>query len=230
MARYYIGVNHTKQKRFLRGSKKFIIAIVIILLLALGVIFIDAYINKRISDTPPNTTNPVVSTITPDIEIFTTDYFQFQTDKNWKYIANDSTVNKYVYRRINGKIISADLTVYVNSAPSDMQATRILPVDFDESSKILIAQELTDHCRESIPKAEREKIGDKEISLKGVAFTCDVDGTLFTALAGKINDSPKMRLTRTDGNVAEYIIYYRDLRAIALSSEFQDILNTFQIR
>src|SRR3990167_509698 len=226
MSKYFIGVNHTKQKRFFRRSKKFILIIIFLLLIAGAVIVVDSYINKRIADAPSSLSESSKTTVTPDIEIFTTNFFQFQTDKYWKYITNDSTPNKYVYRRTNGKIIYSDMTVYVNSIPSDMQATRLLPVDYDETSKMLKAQELTDHCRANIPAAERDRIGEKEITLKDVKFLCDVDGTLVTEIAGKINDTPRMKLPRTDGSTAEYIIYYRDLRAIPLNSEFMDIINT----
>jgi hypothetical protein len=228
--KYKIDINHAKQRRFLRFAK--IVVFVIILLIALGIsaIVIDSLIEKNKSAPPSEATKPVTSTVEPSVEIFTSEYFQFQTDKNWRAIANESTNTKFVYRRGTDNLVSADMTVYINSSPNDTQATRVLPVTVGEDGFRLNASFVSEHCNSKLPKDIKSTTGELPITLNSVRFLCDVDGTNYTVIVGLENGTEAMKLNRPDGTSANYVIFIRDLRSSPNPKEFENIIDTFQVR
>ncbi len=230
MGKYQIGINHARQRRFLYKSKKFIIVVGSLLALVILVIFVDNFLQKRKAEIPSKPTQPISSTVSPSIEIFTSQYFQFQTNKKWRFIANESTGTKFTYRRGTDNLVSVDMTVYINSAPSDLQATRVLPVVFDENTKSLKASFVSEHCRKNLSKDIQDRQGEASISLNSVKFLCDVDGTNFTAIVGQENGTPVMNYLHSDGTPVSYLVYFRDLRSTPDPNELRDIMNSFQIR
>lgn len=230
MSKYLYGVNHARQRRFLYRSRRVIYVIILMSVLILLAIFIDSYLQKRKAQTPSTPTHPISSTVEPSIQIFTTPYFQFQTNKKWNFIANESSTTKFLYRRGDRNLVSGEMVVYVNSSPTDIQATHILPVTLKEDTKSLKASFVSDVCRKNLSKTIQQTQGEAPITLQSVRFLCDVDGTNFTIIVGQENGTPIMNFTRPDGSKAGYLIYIRDLRAVPEPSEFPEIMNSFQIR
>ncbi len=228
--KYKIGVNHARQRRFLRSARVFIIIVIVLLLIAGLFILIDAILQNRKANTPSEATTPVSSSIAPSIEIFTSPYFQFQTDKNWRFIANESTGTKFVYRRGTDNLVSGDMTVYINSGPADTQATRVLPVTLQSDPNKLKASFVSEHCSKNLAKEIRDTTGEITLTLNSVRFLCDADGTNYTIIVGLENGTFSMNFKRPDGTNATYIVFFRDLRFSAEPSEFETIMNSFQIR
>ncbi|MFO0920076.1 MAG: hypothetical protein U0451_00180 [Candidatus Saccharimonadales bacterium] len=231
--KYKVNVNHAKQRRFLRFSKVFIVVVVLIVLAVGAYIIIDSIIEKNKSSVPSTPTKPVSSTVEPSVEVFSSPYFQFQTDKNWRFIANESTSTKFTYRRGADNLVSGDMTVYINSSPTsaDMQATRVLPVSIKADDQFrLEASFVSEHCNSKLPKDIKYKTGEIAITLNSVRFLCDVDGTNYTIIVGLENGTEAMNFKRPDGTNANYIIFFRDLRAVPVPKEFENIMDTFQIR
>ncbi len=230
MAKYALGVNHARQRTFLYRSRKLIIALIVLLILIGLALYIDAFLQRQKAETPSQPSLPTSSTIAPSIQAFTTPYFQFQTNKNWNFIANESSTTKFVYRRGTPNLVSADMTVYINSSPPDVQATRVLPVTFPDQDKPLKASFVSEHCRNNLSKSIQDSVGEVAVTLQSVRFLCDVDGTNYTVIVGLENDTPSMNFARPDGTKAQYIIYFRDLRSTPDQSEFENIMNAFEIR
>lgn len=229
--KYKVNVNHAKQRRFLRSSKVLIVIVVLVVLVVGAYIIIDSIIENNKSSVPSAPTKPVSSTIEPSIEVFSSPYFQFQTDKNWRFIANESTNTKFTYRRGTDNLVSGDMTVYINSSPTDMQATRVLPVSLKANDQSrLEASFVSEHCNMKLPKDIKSKTGEIAITLNSVRFLCDVDGTNYTIIVGLENGTEAMNFKRPDGTNANYIIFFRDLRAVPVPKEFENIMDTFQIR
>ncbi len=228
--KYKIDINHAKQRRFLRFAKILVFIIILLIVLAVAAIIIDSIIEKNKSVPPSEATKPVTSTVQSSAEVFTSAYFQFQTDKNWRAIANESTSTKFVYRRGTDNLVSADMTVFINSSPSDNQATRVLPVTVGEDDFRLNASFVSEHCNSKLPKDIKANTGELPITLNSVRFLCDVDGTNYTVIVGLENGTEAMKLNRPDGTSANYIIFIRDLRSSPNPQEFEKIIDTFQIR
>ena len=228
--KYKIDVNHAKQRRFLRFAKISIFIIILLIGLAVAAVIIDSLIEKNKSAPPSEPTKPVSSTVESSVEVFTSPYFQFQTDKNWRAIANESTSTKFVYRRGTDNLVSADMTVFINSSPNDTQATRVLPVTVSDDGTRLNASFISEHCNSKLPKDIKANTGELPVTLNSVRFLCDVDGTNYTVIVGLENGTEAMKLNRPDGTSANYIIFIRDLRSNPNPKEFENIMDTFQIR
>ena len=122
------------------------------------------------------------------------------------------------------------MTVYVNSGPTDTQATRVLPVSLDAEGFRLNASFVSEHCNKNLSKEVRANTGELPLTLNSVRFLCDVDGTNFTVIVGIENGTQVMNFKRPDGTNANYIVYFRDLRSNPKPSEFEEIMDTFQVR
>jgi hypothetical protein len=234
MSRYSLGVHHAKQKKIRYKLRNYLIAIIVLIILAALGIFIDSILESRIAQTPSVSSKPQQSLIQPSIEVFTSPYFKFQTDRNWQFISNESTATKFVYRRGTSNQVSADMTVYINSIPSlaELQATRVLPVTYNNDSHLLNPSFVSEHCRDVLPETDvkRDQAGELTLTVQSVKFLCDVDGTSYSVVVGLENNTQIMNLPRQDGTNADYIIYFRDLRFSANPQEFVDIVDTFEVR
>ncbi len=230
MAKYLLGVNHAKQNKTL-----FRLKIIVLLIGAVGVVFgivvfVDIMFERRLADKPSDKTPLISSVIAPKIAVFSSPYFKFQTDNNWSFISSESSDLKFVYRRGTSNLVSGIMTVYINSSPSDLQSTRVLPVSLSNKDNLLKASFVSKHCREDLPKKVQDTLGEFQTTLLSVNFLCNVDGTTFDVIVGLENATPVMNLKRADGSTASYIIMFKDLRFKAEPSEFVDIINSFQIR
>ena len=223
-------MNQARQRKFFRWAWKILAVIILLVLLVLLAIFVDSWLQKRKANTPSKATDPVTSTIAPSTQIFTSPYFQFQTDKNWRAIANESTTTKYVYRRGTDNHVEGDMTVYINSSPDDVQATRVMPVVLNSDGTSLEASFVSDHCKKNLSKPQQENTGEVTLTLNSVRFVCDVDGNLFSVIVGLENATPVMNFRRPDGTNANYIIVFTDLRFTPQADELEKIMDTFQIR
>ena len=105
MSKYRYGVNFIRRWKFFRKTRKVLVVLTILLILILLAIFIDSWLLRRQASQPSKISTPTTSTIAPSTEIFVTDFFQFQTDKNWYHIQQESTASKFVYRRIKNSLV-----------------------------------------------------------------------------------------------------------------------------
>ena len=232
MSKFVHGVNRGKHRTFLKWFGGVIGFVILLLALIAAALYYDMTLEQRVTNTPSSSSTQE-SVIESSAEVFTSEYFQFQTDKNWRHIVNESSGNKYVYRKGPAHHIDADMTVYINTLPATEQlsATRILPVTFEDGT-LHAAGSVSEHCQEKVPKNAQGGIiaGELELSLSQTTFLCDADGTNYTVAVGLVNGKQQMDLPRRTNERTIYFIYFRDLRFTPEPAEFVDIINSFQVR
>jgi hypothetical protein len=226
MPRYYRESNYHRQIRFIKIVKRTVIVLLFILAVVGAVIAFDALRSAKNSDQSSAPSTPIKSTFESNLEIYRTQYFQFQTNSAWRAIANESTADKFVYRKFNEKLVEAQLDIYVNQpADSKINANRVLPVTFSEKSDKLNAAFVSEHCAKDVKNK-----GYKTMILQGVNFRCNTDTTDYSVLVGKEAGDTQLKMLRPSTEPVVYVIHYRDLRAIPTPDDIEAIINTFQTR
>ncbi len=226
MPRYYRESNYHRQIRFIKIVKRIIVALIISIALAGAVIAVDSLRSANKSNQPSAPSATTKSTFESDLEIYRTLYFQFQTNSAWRAIANESTPNKFVYRKFNEKLVEAQLDIYVNQpADSKINANRLLGVNFSEKSDKLNATFVSEHCAKDVKNK-----GYKMMTLQGVNFRCNTDTTDYSVLVGKEGGDTQLKMLRPSSEPVTYVIHFRDLRAIPTPDDIEAIVNTFQTR
>lgn len=223
---YDYQVSSNKKKRFIKRIYITLVGIAVIFILVLFAIQIDLYIQEKNNPTEQTTTSKSTSYFAKKTDIFTTKYFQFQAYDNWTAVTSETTDNKYVYRSFNKNIIEQELVIYVNELPSDISITRILPVDVINDSELEPA-EISDHCNGAVGGP---KVDEALVKFQKVSFLCDVDNTQYNLAIGVIGGSTQIKLTRPDKSEANYLIYYKNLKAVPDASQLPEIISSFQPR
>lgn len=223
---YYRQDRHLRRHRNAKHFKWFLLGLVTAApIIAVLLFFTTSLFIKE--EQKPVTSEVQTSVITPSIEIFRSVFFQFQADKDWGEIANETTESKFVYRKFNENLIEAQLDIYVNqAADKNVNATRVLPVIPSEDMKKLNAKQVSEPCVEDGEKDQ----GYKMMTLLGVKFRCNTDATDYSVLVGAVNGGTLLEMIRPDGTDIAYVIHYRDLRAIPDFQDMQDIVDSFQTR
>jgi hypothetical protein len=225
--KYHHRVSLHRRRKYLKGVYIFAIFIGIIAALIFFAIRLDSYLQSRANTFDTTTSEETSAYFASSNQVFTTQYFQFQTPKNWAEIPTESTGTKFVYRGINKPIIEDELIIYVNNIPGDLTATRLLPVKLAAGGQELSADSVSDHCNEV---SADHNIDEKVVKFKGVSINCDIDNTQFNVLVGLVGGTTRMTLNRPDGSTADYTILYRNVKAIPDASGLLQIMQSFQTR
>lgn len=223
--RYHYQLDHHHQKKFLRRTSWFLIFVVVCIVIFAGYAYVDG-LNESTSNTEEKTTSGESSGyFAPTVSIIRSPYFQFQANKSWSQATSDSTANKFVYRSLRGSLIERELTIYVNDSPS-LYATRVLPVNLKGTAELL-PQPVSAHCGEKYPTKQQSV---QSVSLERVTFNCKGDSTAYTVFVGLVGGDTKITLTRPDGQMATYTIFYSDVTATPTATHLSEIISTFQAR
>lgn len=223
MPRYHYDVSISRQKRFIRRFKEFMLIVAGIAVIIGIIIGIDAIRQATQENTQEGA--PSTTVVRPPIREFDSPYFQFTAPNGWTNIASETTANTFVYRRFRGQLVEQELTIHVNSAPSNLSATRVLPVRVDETFGQIIPGEVSDHCKTVAgANATRELT---EVTLSEVRFLCQADGTNYLVLIGVRGGNANLRLERTDGSTATYNFLYRSSTTPPETNQLVDIINSF---
>lgn len=166
------------------------------------------------------------------INLFTTPYFQFQTDDSWKEVGAEQKEGHYVYRSFKGTLVVRDLTIDVNKKTPDTTAlvrtTHVYPTIVDPSGQLIAQGGAGDHCKTLMPK-NAPKV-PTEVKQRQVTFTCTPDASLYQAVVGVIGGTNNIKLPRPDGTSANYSITYRDVTITPTEAPLKAIIETFQTR
>lgn len=217
---------HRRSKHLKRVYIFFIVVAVVAGLVVLA-IRLDSLLQDRVNTVDSTTTDQTSSYFASSNKVFTTKYFQFQTSKKWVEIPSESSDTEFIYRGQNKSIIEEELTIYVNSIPSDLTATRLLPVNLTAGGQELSPGSVSGHCHEA---SEEKNIDEKIVTFKKVTINCDIDNTQFNMLIGQTGGSTQLILNRPDGSEARYSMLYRSFEAIPDASEIPQIMQSFQTR
>lgn len=223
--KYHQHVNHRRRQRIRRRRK--IVAFVVIVLVVIGALFVayENYQAENFNSEDQTTSAATSSYVAPNIEVFRSPYFQFQTNRSWSEDPGSSTGNKYSYRSMRGNLLEHTMTIYVNSAPSDVRASRVLAATLN-GNRGLKVEKISDHCG----KATTFKDSSFPVTLEKVPFTCFGDDTRYNVVVGLIGSGTEIKLPRPDGTTVAYTIYYSNVTASPDASQLTEIVNSFQTR
>lgn len=228
MSRYYHGTSYHHQRRFIKRVKRLIVTLLLVLLLVGLVLLVDARKETKQATTPSAPTQETSVSYAPSSQIFRTQYFQFQTDKSWKQVQNESTGNRFVYRSFRGTLVEHELTIYINEAAANLpESAYVLPVEPGPNNQ-LVAGKVSDNCRKAVPPNNKQI--SVIVTLSEVRFLCHPDSNNYIVTVGLKNGGAPMKLKRAGGSIATYGIIYRNVTANPDAYELQQILNTFQTR
>ncbi len=164
------------------------------------------------------------------INLFRTQYFQFQADDSWKEVAAESRDGHYVYRSMKGTLVTRDITIDVNNTKPEsvalLRTNHIMPVTIDASGRLLPQGGAGDHCKTAMPKGA--PVVPTPVTQRQVRFVCTPDSVLYQVAVGVVGGSTNMQLTRNDGTKAVYTITFRDLTVESTDAPLRSILTSFQ--
>lgn len=190
-----------------------------------GIIFFVWYISQAGSQDQPqsdarsNNFNP--------LKTFESQYFTFQTDKTWKYIKDESAPGKFVYRSSKDNIVMRDMTVYVNTLPSNLLLTYVLPVT--SSGESFVPGNTSDHCKTYIKDLRPGHNNPVEVTVESVRIRCQVDGTSATVGTGMMDGSYQTMLAGKSAK-RKYFLLYHDLQYSPDFDTFKNIVRSFQAK
>jgi hypothetical protein len=227
MPRYYHEHSYHRQTRFVKRVKRLLVLIVVLILLGGIYLAFDAWREQRRSNEASEPSDKITSIYAPRTQFFSTQYFQFEAGNEWAHMANESSGNKYVYRKAQHGIVSQNLTIFVNDPKPIPEVTRVFPVELNASGGI-IPGTVSDACHKYLPKTA-PKIS-QVVSVEGVEFMCDYDAVDYYVVVGAKGTTPPLRLKRPSGETASYAILYMNVTATPEGEEFKRMMSSFQAR
>lgn len=210
--------------RWLMVGLLFILFVVLIVAVSLTLWFLN--LRDEESSQP---TSLGETTVNNPFKTFKTDYFVLKTDKTWRFIPEESSANSFVYRSYKKGLVLRDVTVYVNTLPSNLLLTGVLSADAGKDR--FKVRSISDHCREALPKNYLQTSRNPaEVTIDGVSFTCQADNDQAIIGTGISGSGLSANLDREDGTQAGYFLLYHDLEFTPKRSIFQDIVENFRSR
>lgn len=158
-------------------------------------------------------------------QTFQNQYFSFEADKSWSFMPSESSSNVFVYRSSKNNLVARDLKVYINTLPSNLMLTRILPVEAN-GDRLKIG-EISDHCRQYLARPPTDN-NPVNVNVLSVTFRCQVDGTSNVAGSGQVNGSYQTELQSDSGLSRKYFLLYNDLEFTPNFNNFLNIAKSFR--
>jgi hypothetical protein len=232
MSSYYREQGFHSRKRFLRRLRYVWGLLILGILIGGGFFAYDAYQQNKQSDTPSQESKAVTSLIVSNTQLQSSAYFQFQSPKNWKAIANESRSNHFVYRQYNGPLIEQEFVVDINRDVAEVlaltQTTYVLPVTVSASGQLKPSGAVSPHCSEIIKPLKSNN--PVLATYKNVKFNCNPQSSNYIGVVGLVGGTNSMLLPRPDGSKATYNITYKNLTAQPTAGDFDNIMETFETR
>lgn len=160
-------------------------------------------------------------------QVFRSSFFQFSDSSKWSYAPGDSTASKLTYLLYVSGLPAHSLTVYINQTPLqyELAVTRVLPVHLKEGNAFTPGS-ISDHCNTQYKATDLKRI--QLTSLSGTRMLCVPDSPQFSVIVGQVGSDYNLSLKRSNGEVAHYIIIYRNLTVNPDPAPFIRIMQTFQ--
>lgn len=216
---------HAAHRRRYRRRSLLFVVVLLVFSAATAFVIYDLYHLKN-----QNNKKPVGVTYRQNIagpQVFTSSYFQFSDTSKWVYAPNDSTATKLTYLLYISGLPAHSLTVYVNQTPlqDDLAVTRTLPVQIDNNNSFTLGS-ISVPCGSLYQASDLKRV--RLISLSGTSMLCVPDSPQFSVVVGRIGGDYSLPLKRSDGEVAQYIIVYRNLTIDPDPTPFLRIMKTFK--
>jgi len=231
MYRYKYNTSYHHKSRRARRSTILAVSLVIIAFGGIAYIAVDTFLQA--AKKQEITSQPTFSSVQgASINLFRSEYFQFQADANWKEVPTESVKGHYVYRSFKGPLVEHDIVIDVNNpkdeVPALVSTNHVMPVEVDSTGKFNIIGGAGDHCKTVVPKGSPSL--PILVTQKQVSFICSPDSVLYEVKVGLVGGTTKMLLPRPDGTRATYVITYRNLKFTPDDSVLRTIVDTFQTR
>lgn len=198
--------------------------LVLVLAIAALLIWID---NNRNQNQPSPVSTLQTYTVSGTANTFTSTYFKFKDNGKWVFDKKDSTSSKFVYFKYLGNEVQHELEVYVNQLPipSYLGTSRMLPVRIVNNNSF-DATVVTNECSSYYPpKAPHQ---EKNLTIEGSTMFCNPGSGDYSVILSQIGGDYKIKLRRSNGDTAQYIIIYRDLTLDPGPGIVKNIAETFQ--
>jgi hypothetical protein len=215
---------HLHQKKWRRTKRRTFIVVGLIVILLI-IVLADSLLQLIQSAKPSRPTAETSQSYTIPFQTFRTEFFEFQTGKQWQAVTKESTASKYVYRAFNSTFVEHEITIYVNDkSTASVEATRVIPVSIQNGK--IIASTASNHCKEGFPKIPSHF--PIPITYDGVTFTCNPDSNNYVAIIGKTGGNTEITLKRPSGASITYGFVYRALQSAPDDGQARKILQSFK--
>ncbi|CAN5383500.1 hypothetical protein BH10PAT3_BH10PAT3_2650 [soil metagenome] len=205
MPNYQYDVSISRQKKFIRRFKKFLLILIVIVSIAAGIVVFDSVHQNIKSDTQVGKSSTTI--YRPTIREFDAPYFTFTSPVSWVNLPGESTEQKFVYQGGTGKMLQQQLDIYINTPPKDLSGTYVLPVRVTDGSNNIIPTEVSDHCNTA--SALKKASGPVTVKIMGVSMQCQLDSANYIVIVGEKGGDAGIKLKRNDGSTATYYFVYR---------------------
>lgn len=231
MPRYHYRVSYHNQTRSVRRTKRLIYTFSSLIVVGVLVVAVDVIRNIRNNAKPTSqTTNSAVQAAT--VNYFRTEFFQFQTNPDWREIANESRTGHYVYRSYSGPLVEQELIIDVNRvsdpALANVQTQRVFPARIMGGGRLEPDSTVSDHCAKAV-KPGMSRV-PQVLTYQQVTFACNPDSATYMVAVGIIGATEDIVASRPNGEKATYNITYRNLMANPHVRDLTDIVQTFETR
>ena len=227
--KYNKSYHHKSQRARKTGAFAFLVCVLVFI--AIGLIAKDVY--KQLNTKQAPVSQASYSTVQgASINLFKTEFFQFQAGEAWREATTETKDGHYVYRSFKGTLVERDLTIDVNKVtpevPPLVRTTRVMPVTVESDGRLSIVEGAGEHCNTQMPK--NAPLLPTRITAKQVTFICTPDAVIYQVLVGVISGTTNMPIVRPNGTKATYTIQYRDLTVSPNDNQLRNIISTFQSR
>lgn len=226
--KYNNRLNYRDRRRLLFRLRIIFFLVALALIGIVIYFYVDFIKDKTLNEGQEAVSEKTTSVIAPSVNIFKTAFYQFQASDSWVEVPNESNSSKFVYRSLRTNLIEHELVIYVNQVPVNLEANRVMPVDFAENKQRLIPSPVSEHCVKAL--GGRSTVSKTEVTFEKVRFNCDSDSTNYTVIVGELNGDSVVNMIRPSGESVAYTIYYSNLKAINDAIELTDIMKSFQTR
>lgn len=232
MSSYYRDNGYKKNRNFTKILKPLFLVIALMILIVVGIFGYDLWKQYSRSYSPSAVSKPESTVTVADSQIMSTPYFQINTTRKWKAIANETTSSHYVYRQFSGSLVEQELIVDINNDTTDTLAitrvTRVLPVSATSSNRLSVPGGVSPHCSEIVKPAK--PVDPLIVSYQGVKFGCNPTASNYFVVIGLIGGTNSMSLQRPNGSRATYNITYKNVTSQSSSGDIVNIIKTFETR
>jgi hypothetical protein len=219
-----------KHLSFSRGEKFGLIGAITILLILVFILLAYLIIKdiKKSEVVKGPLSKKTIEKVNFDSNVVATPYFNFRDSGNWRYAEELSTNSKVVVIKYLGqsKDVQHLLTAYINEEPPipELASSRVLPVNI--VGRNLSPTQVSDACGVHYSQNEPRKVMLR--SLDSVIMPCDPDNSQYKVILGTFGINYHLKLTRANGQVAQYIIIYENETNGADANTILQVAKTFQ--
>ena len=231
MYRYKYNTSYHNKSKRARHVGVFAIVFSVVVVAGVGAVVAEIVLQKLRKQTPVSQAT-YSSVQGSSINLFRTEYYQFQTDNSWREVPSETKKNHFVYASYKGPLVEHDLTIDINDTTKIPDAlsrtTNIMPVQIEANGRLTIVAGVGEHCKNALPKNTPNL--PIWVTQKQVKFLCTPDAVLYQVQVGVIGGGTSMKITRPDGSKASYSITYRNLRFTPDDNMLRQLIDGFQAR